>query len=215
MCSSSLRCRAQVTALAERETEILIAAPLVLPAGLGPYRRRDYENLADRQHCEMVLGRIYLCARPSMAHEIVRQCAWRHLHAIAGATGGRAYHGPVDLALANHSVVKPDVFYVSAGRRDAVVERAEGVPDLIVEVLSPETARQDRREKLSLYAACGVEEYWLIDPEPRVVEVLVNEGGRFVVTLPSEGRHRSAAVAGVTLEAADLWREVEGALRRP
>ncbi len=80
-------------------------------------------------------------------------------------------------------------------------------------MLSPETVRQDRREKLSLYARCGVKECWLLDPEPRLAEFLVNDGGRFVVTLPDAGRHRSPAIAGLTLDLAHLWRSVEEALR--
>jgi Uma2 family endonuclease len=179
-----------MTAVAERATAILTEAPLVLPAGLGPYRCRDYDELPDRQRCELLLGRFYARPRPSLAHEIVLECVWRHLQGIAAATGGWAYYGPVDLALEGHSVVKPDVFYVSRARRELVSGPGAGTPDLVVEVLSLETARRDRREKVSLYAACGIAEYWLIDPGPQIVDILVNEGGRFVVTLPDDGRHR-------------------------
>jgi len=199
--------------MATHGTSIVIVAPLVLPPGLGPYRRRDYDALADRQLCELLLGRIYGRPRPSMAHEIVLDSVWRQLHGIARATGGRAYRGPIDLALADHSVVKPDAFYLSADRRDLFVERTEGAPDLTVEILSADTVRQDRREKLILYAQSAVKEYWLIDPEPRVAELLVNESGRFVVTVPDAGRHRSQAIPGLTLDLAELWRSVEEALR--
>jgi Uma2 family endonuclease len=191
---------------------IVIVVPLILPARLGRYRHRDYDALPDRQICELLLGRIYRRPRPSMAHEIVLDSVWRQLEGTALTTGGRAYRGPIDLALADHSVVKPDAFYLSADQRDLVVEHADGAPDLVVEVLSPDTVRQDRREKLILYAQTGVEEYWLIDPEPRVVDLLVNEAGRFVVTLPDAGRHRSQTIAGLTLDLADLWRSVEEAL---
>ncbi|HXO40817.1 MAG TPA: Uma2 family endonuclease [Thermoanaerobaculia bacterium] len=194
---------------------ILTAAPLVLRDGLGHYRRRDYDELPDRAACELLLGRLYARAQPSITHQIVLECAWRQLRAVAAATGGRTYRGPVDLALAEHSVVKPDLFYLSQGQRDLLVDHQEGAPDLIVEVLSPETARQDRREKLALYAACGVKEYWLIDPEVWLIDLLVNEAGRFVVTLPSAGSHQSPAIAGGTLDVAAFWRDVEADWPRP
>ena len=202
-----------MTVLTTHGTPILIVPPLVLPAGLGRYRRSDYEALPDRQACELLLGRIYGRPRPSVAHETVLDSAWRQLQAIAAATGGRAYRGPVEIALADHSVVKPDVFFLSAGQRDLVVARAGGAPDLVVEVLSPATVRQDRREKLILYARCGVKEYWLLDPEPRLAEFLVNEGGSFVPTLPDARGHRSPTIAGLTLDLAALWRALEEALR--
>ena len=201
--------------MASLAPEILTAAPLVLPAGLGPCRRRDYNELPDRSSCELLLGRFYARVPPSIGHQIVLESAWRHLRAVAAATSGRAYRGPLDLELAPHSVVKPDLFFLAAGRRDLLVELRNATPDLIVEVLSPETARQDRREKVAIYAACGVKEYWLIEPEARLVDLLVNQAGRFVVTLASAGRHQSPAIAGLTLDLAAFWRDVEAEWPRP
>lgn len=196
--------------MASSQPEILTAAPLVLPAELGPYRRRDYSELPERSTCELILGRFYARVRPSIGHEIVLETAWRHLRAIATETCGRAYRGPLELELAVHSVVKPDLFFLSAGRRDLLVlEQRNATPDLIVELLSPKTARQDRREKVALYAGCGVKEYWLIDPEAWLVDLLVNEGGRFVLSLPNGDLHDSPAIAGVTLDLAAFWRDVE------
>ncbi|HEY6324614.1 MAG TPA: Uma2 family endonuclease [Thermoanaerobaculia bacterium] len=201
--------------MAASQPVILTAAPLVLREDLGRYRRADYEQLPDRTAFELLLGRLYARAQPSIGHQIVLECAWRQLRAVAAAAGGRAYRGPVDLALAEHSVVKPDVFYLSQSQRDLVIDQRDGAPDLIVEVLSPETARQDRREKVALYAACGVKQYWLVDPEVWLIDLLVNEAGRFVVTLPSAGRHQSPAIAGVTLDLAAFWRDVEAKWPRP
>jgi Uma2 family endonuclease len=105
-------------------------------------------------------------------------------------------------------VIKPDAFYLVAERRDLFFSGSECVPDLIVEVLAAETARRDRREKLSLYAEVGVHEYWLIDPELSILEVLANDHGRLVVTLPAGGRYPSPGLAGLVLDLAELWREI-------
>ena len=45
-----------------------------------------------------------------------------------------------------------------------------GAPDLVAEVLSPSTARQDRGRKKRVYEACGVREYWLVDPRGKALE---------------------------------------------
>lgn len=55
-----------------------------------------------------------------------------------------------------------------------------GAPDLVVEVLSPGTSRNDRTKKKDVYARCGVREYWLVNPIDKSVETYLLEGGGFV-----------------------------------
>ena len=77
------------------------------------------------------------------------------------AVGGEALAAPMDVHLADHTVAQPDVLYVSPERQEILQTWIEGAPDLVVEVLSPSTARMDRLLKLNRYAEAGVREYWL------------------------------------------------------
>ncbi len=56
-----------------------------------------------------------------------------------------------------------------------------GAPDLVVEVLSPSTAKNDRKHKKEVYAQCGVREYWIVDPISKYVEQYFLETGQFVL----------------------------------
>ena len=51
-----------------------------------------------------------------------------------------------------------------------------GAPDLVVEILSPSTAKYDRTHKKDVYAKCGVREYWIVSPGEKYVEVYRNNG---------------------------------------
>ena len=115
----------------------------------------------------------------------------------------------MDVHLADHTVAQPDVLYVSPERREILQDWIEGAPDLVVEVLSPSTARMDRLLKLNRYAEAGVREYWLVDPVARTIEILVNNGERFVVHAQAGGSWTSPAVLGVELDIDGLWRAVE------
>jgi Uma2 family endonuclease len=188
----------------------LLKEPPISPdSDLGPYRRGDYEALPDEPRCELIFGRFYLSPSPSILHQTVLLLLSRLLDDVAMATGGALFVAPLDVTLADHSVVQPDLFYVAAVRRRILHERVEGAPDLVIEILSPGTARRDRGQKLALYAESGVREYWIVDALERQIELLVNEGGRFVVALPEGDEYRSRALPEIHLHLPAFWKGVE------
>lgn len=75
------------------------------------------------------------------------------------------------------------------------------VPDFVVEILSDTTAKYDRNEKFIDYAAHGVSEYWIIDPELETIEQYFNENGKFT---PFQKLHRgkleSKVITGFAIE---------------
>ena len=80
---------------------------------------------------------------------------------------------PIDVVLDVEKalVVQPDLVFVSTERQSIIRHHIWGAPDLVVEVLSPRTARRDRTTKLAWYDQYGVRECWLVDPVARRVEV--------------------------------------------
>jgi Uma2 family endonuclease len=200
--------------LSTMATDILpveaLAEGLVSPAStLGPYRRADYERLPDEPRHELLYGRFYLSPSPLFLHQLIISYILQRLGQIARETGGSAVTAPMDVYLSDHTVVQPDILYLTRERTALVRERIEGPPDLVVEVLSPRTARRDRGEKLRAYAELGVREYWLADGMARQIEFLVNRDGRFEVALPIDGIYRSEVLPEITLDLADIWSEVE------
>jgi len=70
----------------------------------------------------------------------------------------------------------PD-FFVVCDRTKIKRDGIYGTPDLVVEVISPRTAKTDRGRKKDLYQENGVKEYWLIDPDAKSIEVYLLKGG--------------------------------------
>jgi Uma2 family endonuclease len=194
---------------------LLDESPVAPLSKLGPYRRSDYETLPDEPRCELIYGRFYLSPSPISLHQLVVLLLVKALDEIAVSTGGLALMAPLDVVLAEHSVVQPDVLYFTPEKRQRAANRVEGAPDLVVEVLSAGTARRDRGEKLRLYAEAGVREYWIVDPVERQIEFLVNERGRFVVALPVDREYRSPALPELRLDLAALWDDVTTRLPHP
>ena len=192
--------------------ELLTEPPASPPSTWGPYRRQDYDQLPAEPRCELLYGRLYVSPSPSLRHQVVTLYLWQHLEAIAAEHGGLAVAAPLDVVLADHSVVQPDVLYLSAARRSLGGHCIEGAPDLVVEVLSPGGARRDRGEKLKLYAESGVREYWLVEPQEAQIEFLVCHQGQFQVHLPADGRYHSAALPEIDLDLEAFWTQVRSRL---
>lgn len=182
---------------------------------LGPYRRADYDALPDEPRCELIWGRFHLSSSPTLDHQLITGSLRNQLDDLVKPGGGMALAAPLDVPLAEHSVVQPDVVVVRAANLQLLRNRWLLVPELLVEVASPSTSRLDRGEKLALYLACGVREYWLIDPRARTVEFLINDNSRFVPALPRGGVYQSQILAEVHIDLDRFWAEIARRLDLP
>src|SRR6266576_6571881 len=72
---------------------------------------------------------------------------------------GSVHLAPSDVHLTDLNVYQPDLYYVTSARKAILTRRgARGAPDLVVEILSPKTAKLDTGLKREVYARSGVEE---------------------------------------------------------
>ena len=96
---------------------------------------------------------------------------------------GTVLVAPFDILLPREiaNPVQPDLVYFRLGRGPRTgAGNFAGVPDLVVEVLSPGTRHLDEKIKLAAYRDAGVPEVWLADPKPRQIVVHgFDSDGRF------------------------------------
>ncbi|MGQ9625707.1 MAG: Uma2 family endonuclease [Anaerolineae bacterium] len=103
----------------------------------------------------------------------------------------------------------PDLLFVAKERTDIIRETfLEGPPDLIIEIVSPDSIARDWREKYWEYEQAGVSEYWVIDPQARRMDVYcLEETGRYKAMTAEAGVYRSRVVSGFWLRSGWLWQE--------
>ena len=126
----------------------------------------------DRNRYEIIDGELFVTPAPSWTHQgAVLQLALRIAPYLKAEGLGHQVIAPADVEVAPDTMVEPDLFVVPpvAGRLPRSWTEA-GRLLLVVEVLSPTTARVDRVRKRALYARMGVPEYWIVDVDARVVE---------------------------------------------
>ena len=126
---------------------------------------------------------------------------------------GEAILAPFEVKLwPNGPSREPDILFVARENDERLTEkRVEGPPDLIIEIISPGTARIDRVEKFTEYERASVPEYWLVDPRQHRQQAdfyLLEEGGSYTDAVVDEsGIYRSAVLPGFWLRLDWLWQD--------
>jgi Uma2 family endonuclease len=131
---------------------------------------------------ELIDGEHYVTPSPNTKHQAIsiklsaRLFTWLEEH-----PSGKVFAAPFDVVFSQFDVVEPDLLYMSKARAAEILKDAnvQGVPELVVEILSASTRRRDEAVKRSLYERVGVSEYWVVDPKLDVVRIYRREGPRF------------------------------------
>lgn len=125
---------------------------------------------------ELIDGDLLVDPAPRSKHQSVNLNLMLHPGNYVRATRLGRVRDNSGIRLGERTYVIPDVVYVSRDRLSIIGEdNIEDAPDMVCEILSPSTRRQDLLTKRALYARIGVREYWLIedidlvpvDPQPQ------------------------------------------------
>lgn len=149
----------------------------------GEWTEADYFALPDtNRFIELSEGELIMLPHPTETHQRIVGLLYRLIHAFVEERDlGTVRFAPLPVRLWPGKIREPDILFVSHAHADRIGEQAYGPPDLVVEVLSPDTRRTDRGEKFLEYARADVGEYWLVGPEAQTIEVFVLEGGVYTL----------------------------------
>ena len=182
-----------------------------MKTSVKPFTYDDYLSLPDDgKRYEVIDGNLTMTPAPVPRHqEILLTLSARLLLFVDNNSLGRIYISPIDLALSLVDVVQPDILFVAKNRMHIVATKnIVGIPNLVVEILSPSSNRRDREEKLNLYQRYGLPEYWIVDPETPSVELYLNVEDCLekTETLKAGDQLRCRQIAGLVLEVADIFK---------
>ena len=154
----------------------------------------DYAALPDDgKRYEIHDGELYVMTAPTSDHQIVSVRLLTALDRYVETRSlGLVLHAPLDVILSDTpgdtTIVQPDIVYLDRERLPALHRRGvEGPPTLVIEILSPTTAATDRSRKRALYARYGVPNFWLVDPDVRVIEAYVLRGSEYALAVRAAG----------------------------
>lgn len=155
------------------------------------YTYADLLAWGEDERAEIINGDLYMMSSPTPVHQEVSGELFAQIHSFLSDKPCKVYPAPLDVRLFEtdndnsdnvDTVVVPDISIICD--KDKIDKRGcKGAPDMIIEILSPSTARQDNFIKLNLYQRAKVREYWIVDPLNGTVNVyLPDENGRLTVS---------------------------------
>ena len=147
------------------------------------YTYLDMLTWGDDVRYELVDGVAYAMTSPSTTHQrVARQLILKIGNYLVGKQC-ELFIAPSDVRLNAHqgddTVFQPDL-YVVCDKTKLHEKGYLGAPNLVIEILSPSTARFDTIVKFQKYLEAGVLEYWIVDPEGKTVDVFVLENDRYI-----------------------------------
>ena len=141
----------------------------------------------EQPRMELIEGEPVMMAPPRRIHQLISFELGRQLGNYLEGKRCQVYPAPFAVRLFEQdgdrpenvdTMLEPDISVVcDPNKLDDL--GCKGAPDLIIEILSPSTARLDRVTKFHLYQRAGVREYWIVDPAGRTVQVYTLEDGRY------------------------------------
>lgn len=150
------------------------------------YSYADYLTWDESERLEIIDGEPYMLATPSRIHQEVLMGLLLQFGNYLKGKPCKVYPAPFCVRLDAEKVDKdirnvfePDITIV-CDKSKLDDKGCKGAPDMIVEILSPSTGKKDRLIKFNEYEKAGVKEYWIVEPEEKLVNVfLLQPDGRY------------------------------------
>jgi Uma2 family endonuclease len=140
---------------------------------------QDYLELDDENRYEIISGELLMAPAPTFKHQYISANIEKLINFhLQNNDLGILIHAPLDIIFSDKYILQPDIIFIANENLSIIVEHGiEGVPDMIIEIISPSTMWRDRHEKMTTYESFGVNEYWIVDPENQTIDqYLLNEG---------------------------------------
>ena len=165
----------------------------------------------DGKRYELVSGELLVTPSPALPHQAAIAALFRRVDQfVRGGRIGWLHLAPADISLGEDEVLQPDLFVVP--RSDKAPRHWSDVRSLllVIEVLSPGTARYDRLTKRRRYQHARVPEYWIVDLDARVIERWRPDDERPEILSETLEWKPDPAGEALVIELPELFKEVWG-----
>jgi Uma2 family endonuclease len=153
---------------------MVVTSELIMRQSHIRFNYQDYLQLPEDKRYEILEGELYGVPAPNTRHQrLIKRIMTALIRQTEEKGLGEVFVALYDVVFSDENIAQPDILFVRKERMAIIGEaNLPGSPDLVVEILSPGTRKKGLAIKRKIYARFGVQEYWIVDPEANIVEVL-------------------------------------------
>ena len=177
------------------------------------YTYADYCKWPENERWELIDGEVYALATPTLGHQRIAGDVYVQLKDFLRNKPCEVFIAPVSVRLnadkGDDTVVEPDILVVCDSKKLEDGKGVVGAPDFIVEILSPSTSMHDKARKYRIYQQAGVNEYWIVDPEDKLVTAFILHDGKYsgVVFFHDDTAVPVKTLEGCTIDLSEVFPE--------
>ncbi|MHB1407890.1 MAG: Uma2 family endonuclease [Desulfitobacteriaceae bacterium] len=152
-----------------------------IPESNVKYTYADYLTWPEDERWEIIDGVAYMQAAPTPTHQEILMELSRQIANYLTGKPCKVYPAPFCVRLTKDDekknegitkVVEPDITVVCD--KSKIDEKGcNGAPDMIIEIISPSSTKRDRFIKFNAYEKAGIKEYWIVEPDVKIVSVFI------------------------------------------
>ena len=140
-----------------------------------------WKSLPEGTLCQIINNTLVIAPAPLDAHQSVLNDINIELSLFVRKKNiGKVRIAPYDVHFSKLNIFQPDIIFIANNNLENIESKGlTGAPDLVIEILSPATAKKDLSEKKDVYEQYGVKEYFVVDPESKIVRQFILKGKSF------------------------------------
>jgi Uma2 family endonuclease len=170
----------------------------------------DYLQMEEGVKCEILNGELIMTPAPLISHQRTVGLLYQKLVSFINLRQlGELFFAPVDVFIDRENVYQPDLVFVTSTNSSIIQEKGiMGTPNLVAEITSPTSSYIDRYAKKAKYEQFGVQEYWIVDPANKTLEIFeINASSQYklLLSLAIRGKVLSNVLKESSFELAEIF----------
>ena len=172
------------------------------------FSKMQFDDTDDFQY-EIINGEMIRKSAPSPIHqEVLKNLLYIIETYNRLQKKGRLFCAPIDVFLDDYNKLQPDLVFISEKKKSITNDGILGVPDLVIEIISPTSVIRDRIEKKNVFERFAIPEFWLVDPQYESIEIYTLKDNRyelFSAATTMEGGLNQSLFEGLSISFNDVF----------